>query len=62
MDSNTSTISFFLLILRFVLMYIVYVTAKDKNRSANAWAAFAFLFPVIALIIILLIKSKPIKR
>lgn len=62
MHTQNSGLGFFYLLLRIVLMYIVYVTAKDKNTSANAWTAFAFFFPLIALIIIILLKTKPLKR
>lgn len=58
---NTS-LSILLFGVRILIVWIVVVTAKDKNRDSWGWGIFAFILPLIALISVFAAKHKTLKR
>lgn len=46
------------LVISIVFAFICWKIATGKNRSGALWAVLGFFFPIIALIIILILKPK----
>jgi len=47
-----------LVLLRVLFTIFVVHLAQRKHRNAKGWGIFAFLFPLIALIAVLLVKGR----